>query len=398
MQRLSMSDSRWGTKTFGVPGSPLTIAWYGCTITSLANLTDSLTPLDIARSCSFQPDALLVWSSISNVPGLTFMWRQWDSNYQVIVDRFNQGQKVLIQITLNKSPHWLAVDRINGDILSCINPISPTQNQNIHRNQVVGSAFVSVASQPTPKPIQVVTSEPNPTFVTVVKGDGLISIAEKAGLPFHTPNGDNYDVLREIAKLNGVTNWTWEGFHNSLRAGQSVKVRPDPIVTQVDSIKLPPEPVQVTGVSGINATNDYIPPLSESTNNPFPRPAPQQEVTSSSANQSVPHVDLSAEQLAAKQADLQNKGVQDFEKIKQEWEFFKENWGKNINPEKVSFQVWLLGAIKGQNWYVNGIASAILTAVTTWLSTYQTQATGQNAVISGLAIAIATIASKAVKK
>lgn len=60
-------------------------------------------------------------------------------------------------------------------------------------------------------------------------------------------------------------------------------------------------------------------------------------------------------------------------------------------PEKANFKAWILGVIKGQNWYMNGFLTAALTALTTYLTTLQLNTTGLNAVVVGLIISVVTI-------
>lgn len=143
MQRLSQTDPRWKTTKFGVPTSTLTIGDYGCTITSIANLTDNLTPLDLASKCDYSPQANLVWNSLKSV-GIDFHWRQYDGNYDTIRQKVGQGYSALIQIIKSGYTHWLAVISIEGDKVRAIDPLIPGQDSLIAKDKITGSAFFKI--------------------------------------------------------------------------------------------------------------------------------------------------------------------------------------------------------------------------------------------------------------
>jgi hypothetical protein len=146
MQRHSQYAEKWINTKFGVPASTLTIGGYGCTITSIANLTENLTPLDINKMAKFNPQANLLWASI-NSPEIKFTWRQWTGDINIIKERLKKGEKAIVEIrhSTGRTMHWLAVvNQINGGF-ECIDPEKPQKNTIIKNNQITGSAFFQVS-------------------------------------------------------------------------------------------------------------------------------------------------------------------------------------------------------------------------------------------------------------
>lgn len=244
MQRLSQQDPRWKNQAFGVPSSRLTIGGYGCTITAIANLTENLNPVNVARLADFVPDANLVWASISKLPNCNFLWRQWDNNYSVIVDRFRRGEKAIIKIFLsNGLAHWLSLIDVQGDTLICIDPNNPAINTNISRSQVAGSAFFSYTPLTKPNPTPPAPS--NQELYTFRNSLGLTRAIWRS------------DVIQEIINA-GIWQGTWQQNADTFnrlnpstpqggyRAGNVVRIAdPKPVdnIKQVEPIKAQPEPV-----------------------------------------------------------------------------------------------------------------------------------------------------------
>jgi len=148
MQRLSQYDNRWKNTKFGTPGSPLTIAGYGCTITSLANHSDNFTPLDVADFCDFVPDANLIWESISKIPGFSFNLadRIWAGDIGAIRQRIDNGMKGMIEIQqgTNRPMHWLAVLSYSEGGFVCVDPLNPLTDTIIPNNRITGGCFFTV--------------------------------------------------------------------------------------------------------------------------------------------------------------------------------------------------------------------------------------------------------------
>lgn len=304
MQRYNQNDPAWKNVRFGVQGSPCTIGLYGCTITSIGNHIDK-TPLEIKDKLSYVPDANLIWASISNLPNCTFTWRQWDGNYSVIVDRFNRGEKSLVNIALGGGLlHWLAIIGINGDNLICIDPNNPVNNTNIHKSRVIGSAFFTC--QPTTPQPPVIN---NQTHCTVLKGWGLSNVAEASGLLI------NEQTYQEIYNLNqGFRgSWNWQSLNARMGAGDVLRVRPDPVIVQ-DIKPVQPQPEALT------PANPTMPTITTDTHSKELIEAKEKETK----------LLKEIEKLEKDLAEIRSK---EFEKVKQEIEIDNtkvSNWVKPL--------------------------------------------------------------------
>ncbi len=145
MQRLSQLDLRWKNKKFGTPNSNLTIGGYGCTITSIANLTDNLDPLYLADKCQYAPLANLYWATV-DFDLIKFDWRQNNGDINVIKSKISKDKKALICVIHQKSKitHWLAVINEMSNGFECIDPLNPKINTFIKNDKIIGSAFFNI--------------------------------------------------------------------------------------------------------------------------------------------------------------------------------------------------------------------------------------------------------------
>jgi hypothetical protein len=187
MQRLSQNDPRWANTRFGVAGSTLTIGSHGCVVTSLANLTGSLNPVEVARQTSYVPDANIIWDSINNVQGLDLLHVQWDGDYKTIQHRTAQGEGCIIQILLNGGKHYLSVLRLENENIICIDPWNPWGDTVIHMSRVKQSVFVKVDP--------VITAPPmtrDEAFIKFVQGNGGSSKSKQLLLDAWFQNNGEY--------------------------------------------------------------------------------------------------------------------------------------------------------------------------------------------------------------
>ena len=107
---LSQRDARWGFKPIG--GSTSTIGQYGCTITSLAMLSDWYgcyhDPAWMAKYLAFQDD-LVLWGSITEKTCFKFVYRYYADKHKDMLPRLEEAMagkttSCLLQL---QNRHWV---------------------------------------------------------------------------------------------------------------------------------------------------------------------------------------------------------------------------------------------------------------------------------------------------
>lgn len=117
MQVYSQLDQRWAQTKIG--DTNITIAQAGCTLTCVAMSSDyfkeSMTPLGVARTLTFTPDAKLVWSSIGKVfKTFEFLWREYSYNQDMIDEALKNPDKTCL-LNVKGGNHWvLGIRRLFG--------------------------------------------------------------------------------------------------------------------------------------------------------------------------------------------------------------------------------------------------------------------------------------------
>ena len=131
-------DSRWEALHLG--RSPYTMGGYGCAVTSLAsllvhagNFTDSeFDPGIFCRLMSqydgFGSDGDIIWGRVSKIaPGFTFKGTYYfegvvpnEEKFAKIKELYNEGYYLIIDV--RNSGHWVAIDRIENDIIYSMDP------------------------------------------------------------------------------------------------------------------------------------------------------------------------------------------------------------------------------------------------------------------------------------
>lgn len=144
MLSFSQRDPRWANILIGK--SRLTIGRYGCTITSIADLStyfgDNLTPDQINGKIRFTPDGLVIWASC--VFGhFLFERREYGRNDREIAAALAHPDRAVILQVANKS-HWVVAsgfDRPNK-LFRIADPwLGDRATMARYKNDITGAAY-----------------------------------------------------------------------------------------------------------------------------------------------------------------------------------------------------------------------------------------------------------------
>jgi len=228
---------------------------------------------------------------------------------------------------------------------------------------------------PPPKP------ESPFTEIEPERGEGAYKIAKKAGYPVSSTGDQPQDKII-YARLREINNGDAHVLY-----GRAVTVDRDPMSwwnsiqpKPIDNIILP-ETVEILPIIqevDIPLT-DFMPTISiEETK--------QQQEGIINLEQILKIQELEKQIQELRQLKVANDLAADVENII-----------TKANPDKLSFKAWLLGAVKGKNWYVNGFAASLLTGLTTYLTTNQTRLTNNNTLTVGLMISGLSLLANTIK-
>ena len=107
MKSYSQRDPSWANIKIG--NSNLTIGRFGCTLTSIADLStyfrDFLTPLAVRNICKFTPNGLLIWEScvFENFRFESREYGRFDHNIQQALK--DPDRAVILQVA--NGSHWV---------------------------------------------------------------------------------------------------------------------------------------------------------------------------------------------------------------------------------------------------------------------------------------------------
>lgn len=144
MIKISQRDKKWADNKIG--RSNLRIGDYGCTITSIAMLSDYYgcyhDPSWMAKNLSFTPDGLIYWTSVNDK--LCFKWKYRYKKYdEKIATQYTKDpdKAVLFEVQWGRARHWvIAIRRLYGSTWFIADPWTGWYGTTAKFNGITGMA------------------------------------------------------------------------------------------------------------------------------------------------------------------------------------------------------------------------------------------------------------------
>lgn len=145
MINISQRDKQWGSHKIGK--SDLTIADFGCTLTSICMLADYFgeyhNPIDMQQFQDFTPEGLIIWESLK-LKKMKFGKRLRTVDHKEIQISLKDPKKAcLLEMQLPSGKHWVvATSKIPFvDAYGIVDPWDAKKKTTYaYKNQIVGSA------------------------------------------------------------------------------------------------------------------------------------------------------------------------------------------------------------------------------------------------------------------
>jgi len=140
---LSQKDPRW--RNVKVGNTPYTVGQIGCTITSMA-MFSAKDPAWLARNLEFNQNGAILWESVKKTGDLNWVWRQYASPKNRVLEGLQNGEAVIVEIGAGNSyggKHWLAIKSADD---TGLNVIDPDMNPNTGVERYLGWGSVTGSS------------------------------------------------------------------------------------------------------------------------------------------------------------------------------------------------------------------------------------------------------------
>lgn len=144
MLSYSQRDPKWANKFLG--SSKLTIGRFGCTITSIADLStyfgDNYTPFDVSKICKFTPAGLLYWNSCQ-FGSFRFVSREYNRDDNKILQHLKDPNLAVILEVAGRS-HWVVATGTEGhtNLYKIADPwLGDRSTMKRYNNNITGAAY-----------------------------------------------------------------------------------------------------------------------------------------------------------------------------------------------------------------------------------------------------------------
>lgn len=124
---LRQNDPKWGNTTIG--NTKYTLARYGCTITSLSELSSWYcgykSPDVLAKELQFNNNGEILWQSIDKVLPYNFVYRYYSYDKDKLLEILrSEHNAAIVRVPFAGAAHWLTLIGYNNILgFRCIDPL-----------------------------------------------------------------------------------------------------------------------------------------------------------------------------------------------------------------------------------------------------------------------------------